>query len=83
MFPIATATTAASTWTSTSPRRPQLGGGPADLPARSARLKLQQERYHGFDDPAGAQAFAERVAGKYRRAALHDELSVGLVAGLE
>lgn len=52
------------------------------LPVSKAVL-LQQERHHGFDDPAGAHAFAERVAGKFRRAALHDQLSVGLAAGLE
>lgn len=52
------------------------------LPVSKAVL-LEQQRTHGFATATEAHEFAERVAGKFRRAALHDELSVALVAGLE
>jgi hypothetical protein len=63
------------------------GGGEwaADLrisvPVSKAVL-LRQEPVHGFTSEEESQQFAERVAAKYRRPALHDEISGGLVNGL-
>lgn len=63
------------------------GGGEwaADLrisvPVSKAVL-LRQEPVRGFTSEEGSQQFAERVAAKYRRPALHDEISDGLVSGL-
>ncbi|MDP5184826.1 hypothetical protein QOZ88_19510 [Blastococcus sp. BMG 814] len=51
------------------------------LPVSKAIL-LRQERVPGFADPAEAIQFAERVAAKFRRPALHDEITGGLVPGL-
>lgn len=51
------------------------------LPVSKAVL-LRQDRVPGFADASGAMQFAERVAAKYRRPALHDEITGGLVNGL-
>jgi hypothetical protein len=48
----------------------------------SKAVLLRQEPVHGFISEEGSQQFAERVAAKYRRPALHDEISGGLVTGL-
>jgi hypothetical protein len=67
------------------PGVPDPGTWAADLrisvPVSKAVL-LRQTRIPGFNDPAGAVAFAERVAAKYRRPALHDAITTGLVPRL-
>lgn len=51
------------------------------LPVSKAVL-LRRERVHGFNNQDEALAFAERVAAKYRRPALHDALTGEFIAGL-
>jgi len=51
------------------------------LPVSKAVL-LRQNRVHGFRSSAEALVFAERVAAKYRRPALHDELTGEFIVGL-
>lgn len=67
------------------PKVPGGGTWAADLrislPVSKAVL-LRQDRSHGFYDSAEALAFAERVAAKYRRPALHDELTGEFITGL-
>jgi hypothetical protein len=48
----------------------------------SKAVLLRQTRIPGFTDPAAALQFAERVAGRYRRPALHDAITTGLVPRL-
>lgn len=67
------------------PDVPDRGTWAADLrislPVSKAVL-LRQDRVPGFVDPTAAMQFAERVAAKYRRPALHDEIAGGLVNSL-
>lgn len=51
------------------------------VPVSKAVLAAQSP-VHGFADEAGALAFAERVAAKYRRPALHDALSADMTNSL-
>lgn len=48
----------------------------------SKAVLLRQTRIPGFTDPAAALQFAERVAGRYRRPALHDAITTGLAPRL-
>lgn len=51
------------------------------LPVSKAVLAAQTP-VHGFNDEAGALAFAERVSAKFRRPALHDALSGDMTTSL-
>jgi hypothetical protein len=69
----------------TVPAVPGGGDWAADLRISvpiSKVVLLGQTPVHGFASDEQSQQFAERVAAKYRRAALHDEISDGLVNGL-
>lgn len=64
---------------------PEPGDWAADLRISlpvSKGILIQQEPTPGFGADSQSQQFAERVAAKYRRPALHDEISDGLVNGL-
>ncbi|MBB2923197.1 hypothetical protein [Cellulomonas cellasea] len=69
----------------TVPDVPGGGNWAADLRISvpvSKGVLLRQDPVHGFTTPEDSQQFAERVAAKYRRPALHDEISGDLVTGL-
>jgi hypothetical protein len=48
----------------------------------SKSILLTQQPQHGFATEGDAQGFSEQVAVKFRRPALHDAISDGLVSGL-